>query len=843
MIFSLPFATFASVEFFALLPNPLGDDTAWEYIEIRNSGCQSVDIGGYHLYDASNKTYVMPNSTIVLSHENIRLPYSTTKIALNNSGVESITLTDMRGTIIDIESYSGTQRDNVVIYLTTTDENCSITPPLVENNTGTTSTGTSSIGGASTGTVDSNTGTTNTGSWASETLTTTGTGTTSTGSVISDSGNTNSGTIGIGTTSTGSWASESFVLRSQSTENGSGWQSTGTTNTGVTASGNIDPGPGITNTGISNTGTIATGILFPEIIPTRQEPTNAIFTWGIWDCGMNQPCRINVTFEPIFTGWLLAKNYTCEVMTETGVLATCNPNTLYFSSGGVFTFRITSKIDLSQSRTMSWGVRFEANTNTIGIGTGSQTPLSPPFSGGLDTMSTGATNTATVEPASTWVTFPDIILTYQNYTNTTQSGDILNCTTSPCRVNFTLDPIFTGSFSSRDYTCEIRYGTGVYDSCNPPQLYPIGTGSIVIALTHKNSGKKEIKILEIIQNTLIAAAPIISAKIVISDSNSSSTPIDINPPMAILEYDGKLKSYHEQVGDYEMNCYTLTCAINLTADRSYDPEWGKLRWLWYYGFNDIKITKDPGERKYGLGDHEIWLRVVDLAGNMSEIKYRVHVLGPRNKEELDTLEIKVKKIKDPSLRPVLRRNSPKDEGTKQSSATKTKKKPKKMDFFDPPTITLQKSKFIETDDGYLCRTKTKTCSLNLTLSGTEKWISYTWIYDDWEVMISKNPKSKALTIGTHTIEVTASYGTWEAIWTRQIYADVSKIKKVKKPKKAKVKKTPKEKIVTKKVVINPPVQPRVSDPVSQDDTPYTAMALIWGIIPILLLRRILSGTV
>ena len=51
---------------------------------------------------------------------------------------------------------------------------------------------------------------------------------------------------------------------------------------------------------------------------------------------------------------------------------------------------------------------------------------------------------------------------------------------------------------------------------------------------------------------------------------------------------------------------------------------------------------------------------------------------------------------------------------------KKKKKLKKMDFFDPPSVALQKSKFIEINDGYLCRTKTKTCSLNLTLSGAEK---------------------------------------------------------------------------------------------------------------------------
>ncbi len=85
------------------------------------------------------------------------------------------------------------------------------------------------------------------------------------------------------------------------------------------------------------------------------------------------------------------------------------------------------------------------------------------------------------------VTFPEIIPTFQNYTNTIYSGDTLTCITSPCRVNFTLDPIFSGSYSSRDYSCETHYGTGLYDSCNPPQLYPVGTGSIVIILTHKSS--------------------------------------------------------------------------------------------------------------------------------------------------------------------------------------------------------------------------------------------------------------------------------------------------------------------------------------------------------------------
>ena len=899
MIFSLPFASFASVEFFALLPNPLGDDTLGEYIEIRNTGCKNVDIGGYRLYDAANKTYIIPAGTNIWSHTNITFPYRETKISLNNNGNESITLTDTTGRVIDTESYSGTQRDNVVIYLTTTDDGCSVTPRPIENNTGTTSTGTSSIGEASTGTLYSNTGTTESGSWATGTSGWQSTGTTNTGSVVLDSGSTNSETIDInsgmsstGDTSTGTTNTAPVISNSGSTSIGTldtTWNtSIGTVDIGTTSTGNIStwaiteqtpPSPlrynsplevrsqnlfqgGIdtTNTGTTNTGTTHSGgtstgitkdsniqilqqsnttILFPDIFLTRQEPTNAIFVENVWDCGTRQSCRINVTFDPIFTGGILAKNYICEVITATGTLATCNPNTLYFSADSSFSLRLTSKLVPSQSRTVSWGVRFtvaQDNSSTggnIGISSSWFTSTGTTRSGSWasetsesvqsrawEWQGTGVTqdlSTPTLQDSSTWVIFPQIIPTWQNYTNTSHSGDTLTCVTSPCRVNFTLDPIFTGWLLAKSYTCEIRYGTGLYTSCNPPQLYPIGTDSIEITVTHRASWQKETKILEIVQAIPI---PVIA--------NDRIAPIpgvsDTNPPIAIIEFDGKIQSYYEQISDYEFNCYTLTCSINLTADRSYDPEWGKVRWLWYYGHNDIKTTKDPWGRKYGLGDHEIWLRVVDLAGNMSEIRYRIHVLGPRDKEE----KIKTKEIKDPSLR-----------GTKQSSTTKTKKKkPKKMDFFDPPTISLQKSKFTITDDGYLCRTKTKTCSLNLTLSGAEKWILYTWIYDDGVTLTSKNPKSKSLSIGSHTIIVSAAYtGSTDVLWTQILSVRVDKIttpKKAKKPPKTERLKKPVQSLI---------LPPASEQPSVENGIPYTTMALISGIIPVALLRRFLINKI
>lgn len=65
-----------------------------------------------------------------------------------------------------------------------------------------------------------------------------------------------------------------------------------------------------------------------------------------------------MTFDPIFTGGLLAKHYICEVITATGTFMTCNPNTLYFSADSSFSFRLTNKLDPSQSKTVNWDVRF-----------------------------------------------------------------------------------------------------------------------------------------------------------------------------------------------------------------------------------------------------------------------------------------------------------------------------------------------------------------------------------------------------------------------------------------------------------------------------------------------------
>jgi hypothetical protein len=93
-----------------------------------------------------------------------------------------------------------------------------------------------------------------------------------------------------------------------------------------------------------------------------------------------------------------------------------------------------------------------------------------------------------------------------------------------------------------------------------------------------------------------------------------------------MELDNKWKEYYFQDGDDSLICYTMTCSVNFTAEKSYDPEGSKVSFLWIYGQNDISTSKDPGGRKYGIGDHVIILRVIDEAGNYAQIDYHIHVV-------------------------------------------------------------------------------------------------------------------------------------------------------------------------------------------------------------------------
>lgn len=67
-----PSTIFARVIFVSLFPNTL-DDALMEYIEIRNTGCESISLSGYTLEDASEKKYIFPSSQLLESHQTLRI--------------------------------------------------------------------------------------------------------------------------------------------------------------------------------------------------------------------------------------------------------------------------------------------------------------------------------------------------------------------------------------------------------------------------------------------------------------------------------------------------------------------------------------------------------------------------------------------------------------------------------------------------------------------------------------------------------------------------------------------------------------------------------------------------
>jgi cysteine-rich repeat protein len=67
-----------------VFPNPPGDDSKNEFIELYNKGDKSVDLIGWRLGDASDKRYQFKQATIIEPHEFLAIKRSSSSIALNN---------------------------------------------------------------------------------------------------------------------------------------------------------------------------------------------------------------------------------------------------------------------------------------------------------------------------------------------------------------------------------------------------------------------------------------------------------------------------------------------------------------------------------------------------------------------------------------------------------------------------------------------------------------------------------------------------------------------------------------------------------------------------------------
>jgi len=107
------------VVFKEILPNPSGKDTDGEWIKIINTGDKSIQLSGWTISDESGRIFTFSKlkneNQSISKNEELILPYSVTKISLNNNR-EKLDLLNSNGEIEDSISYNKSISDNQVVF-------------------------------------------------------------------------------------------------------------------------------------------------------------------------------------------------------------------------------------------------------------------------------------------------------------------------------------------------------------------------------------------------------------------------------------------------------------------------------------------------------------------------------------------------------------------------------------------------------------------------------------------------------------------------------------------------------------------------------------------------------
>jgi Lamin Tail Domain len=114
----------AQVQIVAILPNTV-DDKNLEYVEVRNTGCETMDLSNYTLEDALPKVYTIPSGTILASHTNYQFIRPVTKIELNNTN-ETVLLRDTAMNIVSEYSYATSTKGEIIFISGIQDQDCTL---------------------------------------------------------------------------------------------------------------------------------------------------------------------------------------------------------------------------------------------------------------------------------------------------------------------------------------------------------------------------------------------------------------------------------------------------------------------------------------------------------------------------------------------------------------------------------------------------------------------------------------------------------------------------------------------------------------------------------------------
>jgi len=93
-----------TLEFTSLYPNTSGADAQEEYIEITNTGLESVDLKGWSIEDGSTDRYTFPDTLEIAGGSTLRVDRPQSTLSLNNSG-DTLELITPDGDVIDMVTY------------------------------------------------------------------------------------------------------------------------------------------------------------------------------------------------------------------------------------------------------------------------------------------------------------------------------------------------------------------------------------------------------------------------------------------------------------------------------------------------------------------------------------------------------------------------------------------------------------------------------------------------------------------------------------------------------------------------------------------------------------------
>lgn len=94
-----------------LLPNPAGTDTANEFIELGNSGTETINLANWQLTDGAT-TYKIPAGTSLAGDKYLALYSAQTKISLNNGG-DTVSFLTPRGDLVSKITYTAAPGEDI----------------------------------------------------------------------------------------------------------------------------------------------------------------------------------------------------------------------------------------------------------------------------------------------------------------------------------------------------------------------------------------------------------------------------------------------------------------------------------------------------------------------------------------------------------------------------------------------------------------------------------------------------------------------------------------------------------------------------------------------------------